>query len=276
MLRLRIITAVVLLGVLLGALALGPAVFITVVALVFGAAVYEWLRLAQVGRAVAVGTGVALAIVLASLDIGGARLDDRMMFGLAAAACLIWLAIGVWLMRVESTGVLPLNSGLTVALGVVLLAAAWFALLALLRVGTLFLFSVLAVVWIADIAAYFAGRAFGRRKLAPRISPGKTWAGVGGAALAVIAAAVVAWLAAADAEIFTTHLLMRLPWWSAAVLCLLVALSVAGDLFESLLKRQAGVKESSGLLPGHGGVLDRIDALLPVLPAAVLVEALQQ
>ena len=276
MLRLRIITAVVLLGVLLGALALGPAAFITVVALVFGAAVYEWLRLAQVGRAVAVGTGVALAIVLASLDIGGARLDDRMMFGLAAAACLIWLAIGVWLMRVESTGVLPLNSGLTVALGVVLLAAAWFALLALLRVGTLFLFSVLAVVWIADIAAYFAGRAFGRRKLAPRISPGKTWAGVGGAALAVIAAAVVAWFAAADAEIFTTHLLMRLPWWSAAVLCLLVALSVAGDLFESLLKRQAGVKESSGLLPGHGGVLDRIDALLPVLPAAVLVEALQQ
>jgi phosphatidate cytidylyltransferase len=134
------------------------------------------------------------------------------------------------------------------------------------------LFSVLVIVWLADTAAYFAGRAFGKRKLAPHISPGKTWAGVVGAILAVVVAAVVAQRIAPHVGLLSNRLLEALGIGGAALLAGLVLLSVVGDLFESLLKRQAGVKDSSHLLPGHGGVYDRVDALLPTLPLAALLE----
>jgi phosphatidate cytidylyltransferase len=139
--------------------------------------------------------------------------------------------------------------------------------------GFVYLLSVLVVVWLADIAAYFAGRRWGRRKLAPAISPGKTWAGVGGAVAAVLAVALLVAALAPQLPAFSTLLLQRLPLTVAlALLVALVALSIAGDLFESLLKRQVGAKDSGRLLPGHGGVLDRIDALIAVLPAAGLLD----
>jgi phosphatidate cytidylyltransferase len=135
-----------------------------------------------------------------------------------------------------------------------------------------FVLSLLLVVWLADIGAYFAGKRFGRRKLAPSISPGKTWEGVLGGWLLVLLVALIAMQTRVFAPTLFTAFAERLGWPRALLgVSVLVAFSVAGDLFESLLKRQAGVKDSSGLLPGHGGVLDRVDALLPVLPLAMLL-----
>ena len=130
------------------------------------------------------------------------------------------------------------------------------------------------VSFAADIAAYFGGRAFGRRKLAPSISPGKTWEGFAGALVATAAYGLV-WFAFARQH--SPSIVRDLPgtagWMVALVICL-AALSVIGDLFESAMKRQAGLKDSGKILPGHGGVLDRIDALTPVLPVAALVSML--
>ena len=138
----------------------------------------------------------------------------------------------------------------------------------------------LCVVWVADISAYFCGRAFGRNKLAPTISPGKSWEGVYGGVAGVLLLAL-GWIALesqldlGSASVF--KLLQQGLGWGGLLLAalLLTALSVVGDLFESLVKRAAGAKDSSALLPGHGGVLDRVDALLPVLPAALALISLK-
>jgi phosphatidate cytidylyltransferase len=120
-----------------------------------------------------------------------------------------------------------------------------------------------ALVWAADVGAYFAGRAFGRRKLAPQVSPGKTWEGVlGGLALSLaIAGAAGTWLFRLEGAAWLSFLLLAVA---------VVLLSIVGDLGESLLKRQAGAKDSGTLLPGHGGMLDRVDSLLAALPAMAL------
>jgi phosphatidate cytidylyltransferase len=158
-------------------------------------------------------------------------------------------------------------------LAVALLSAGWMALDSLLRRGLPWLVSVLAVVWIADIAAYFTGRSLGRHKLALRISPGKTWEGVYGALAFVTVFALLVHRLWPQAQLWSNHVLSELAWpLAVAALWAVVGLSVVGDLFESLLKRQSQVKDSGRLLPGHGGVLDRIDATLPALPAAVLID----
>jgi phosphatidate cytidylyltransferase len=145
--------------------------------------------------------------------------------------------------------------------------------------GINFLFSVLVLVWVADISAYFAGRALGGRffvrKLAPTISPGKTWEGACGGLVGVVACAFV-WRTldssgtAGTASIYT-HLADVHPVFMVLAVLFLGSMSVVGDLVESLFKRSAGVKDSSNLLPGHGGVLDRVDALLPILPLAMML-----
>jgi phosphatidate cytidylyltransferase len=274
MLRTRVITAVVLLLLLLGALALGERAFSTFVAVAFGAATFEWLRFAAWSTTAAVVGGVAGALVLVALQWIGLTVAGSTLVTIAALTCLAWLLVAGWLIHAEKNGRLALNNAIVTILAPLLLGGAWFSLLALYRQGALFLFSALAVVWIADIAAYFAGRAFGKRKLAPHISPGKTWAGAVGAVIAVLLAGCVAWLGWPNGELFSNTLFARAPVIALATLAVLVVVSIVGDLFESLLKRHAGMKDSSGLLPGHGGVLDRIDALLPVLPAAVLIEGL--
>ena len=132
----------------------------------------------------------------------------------------------------------------------------------------------LAIVWLADIGAYFAGKAFGRRKLAPTISPGKSWEGAIGGWLAVLLLGAICAASPMLTDTFAARATRAWGWLAvAAILTLLAAASVAGDLFESQLKRRAGVKDSSKLLPGHGGVLDRIDALIPAVPLAVLFDA---
>jgi phosphatidate cytidylyltransferase len=152
-----------------------------------------------------------------------------------------------------------------------LLWAAWLALVHARSVGINFLLSVLCLVWMADIAAYFGGRAFGRRKLAPSISPGKSWEGVwSGMAGRAAAGGLLGWMWTAGGGFDGPSLFTRLwhalgrawAWWPLAAGT--GGMSVVGDLVESLVKRAAGAKDSSRLLPGHGGVLDRVDALLPV------------
>jgi phosphatidate cytidylyltransferase len=166
-------------------------------------------------------------------------------------------------------------------LGLVVLGAGWLALVQARALGLNFLLSVFCLVWLADIAAYFGGRAFGRRKLAPSISPGKSWEGVYSGMLAV-ALLALAWCWAEPGWQLgdDTSLYHRLYGQLGLVGLLLMAvflaaMSVVGDLFESLVKRAAGAKDSSRLLPGHGGVLDRIDALLPVFPLALAAAALR-
>lgn len=137
------------------------------------------------------------------------------------------------------------------------------------------LLSVLCLVWMADVAAYFGGKALGRRKLAPAISPGKSWEGVYSGMLGVLLLALV-WGGGEGQGWWSGPSLYGALWSLGPVvaalgLLLLVIMSVCGDLLESLVKRSAGVKDSSALLPGHGGVLDRVDALLPVLPLAMML-----
>jgi phosphatidate cytidylyltransferase len=122
------------------------------------------------------------------------------------------------------------------------------------------LLGVMAMVWMADISAYFAGRKFGKNKLAPSISPGKTWEGVAGAMLGVMVYVALVMVGSGMTQRYSLFLFAIVG----------VALSVIGDLFESAIKRQAGVKDSGTLLPGHGGLLDRIDALTSTLPLAAL------
>jgi phosphatidate cytidylyltransferase len=166
--------------------------------------------------------------------------------------------------------------------GLLALWLTWLAMAQARVIGVNFLLSVLALVWVADIFAYFAGRTWGGRwtksKLASGISPGKSWEGVWGGMVGVLLLAAV-WIAA-DASIgaFVPSFYSQLARRGLALLVLallfMVAMSVVGDLVESLIKRSAGVKDSSGLLPGHGGVLDRVDALLPTLPLAMMLYSL--
>jgi phosphatidate cytidylyltransferase len=166
-------------------------------------------------------------------------------------------------------------------IGLVMLWTAWLALVGSRSLGINFLLSLLCIVWTADIAAYFGGRAFGKRKLAPAISPGKSWAGVYSGMAGTLVLAVVwlsierSWPAVPGGASWFSLVAARLGTGAmlAAVL-FLAGLSVVGDLVESLVKRSAGAKDSSQLLPGHGGVLDRIDAMLPVLPLSLAFLAL--
>jgi phosphatidate cytidylyltransferase len=160
-----------------------------------------------------------------------------------------------------------------------LLWGAWLAIVQAKVHGINFILSVFCLVWAADIAAYFGGRAFGKRKLAPAISPGKSWEGVWSGLLGVMLLAFL-WVhvidvkVAVDSPSLFTLLVQRHGVVSLLALVFLGAMSVVGDLFESLVKRAAGAKDSSNLLPGHGGVLDRIDALLPVFPLALALISL--
>ena len=271
MLRTRVITALVLLLLLAGTAALSAQAVVALGALFLGFALYEWLRLCPLPTALAAGLGALLALAGLATEFLGWQLPQPVLAALCALACLLWLGIGLLLVRAQRA---PLTVPPVVLVGAALLLAgtAWLALARLLHTGQLWTLSVLALVWLADIAAYFTGRAFGSAKLASRISPGKTWAGVWGALAAVLLlAAALAWVWP-QPGLWSTRLLQAAPLAGLALLAVLVVLSIVGDLFESLVKRQAGVKDSGWVLPGHGGVWDRIDATLPVLPLAVLAQ----
>ncbi len=275
MLKQRILTACVLLAVLGLALSVAQPWGFTGLILIFaGAAVWEWLRLVLPTERANGAMPIAIALVFSLLlaVLGYELLESPLGLTLIfIASAVIWLALAAGLVSVHSFPSVTRHRGLHGIGSLMLTAACGLALVHAYRQGLLFMLSLLVIVWMADIAAYFSGKAFGRHKLAPAISPGKTWEGVVGA---VIVVCIVAALATQIPELqasFSSRLFSALHWLALPILVLLVGISIVGDLFESHLKRQAGVKDSSQLLPGHGGVLDRIDALLPVLPMAMLI-----
>jgi len=176
-------------------------------------------------------------------------------------AAPFWLANG-WQIR---------NRVVLAVVGWIILLPTWMALVQLQATSPALLLAVMAVVWIADSAAYFSGRRFGKHKLAPSISPGKTWEGVAGAFFAVAVYAFI-WTGI-DSRLSDFATATNLPPVLAVVLVLwlMTYFSILGDLFESWMKRQAGIKDSGNVLPGHGGILDRIDALTSSLPLVALV-----
>lgn len=269
MLGQRILTAVVLLAVLLPALfapANWPFAALTLAFVAAGG--WEWGRLHGLATAPALGLG-ALTAMLALLLAGAQMAGQAGAVGLFGAVA--WMVLGLFALRQGPAGWLRWPRTLRVAIGPLLLAVAWLGLVRAHAVGVEFLLSVMCLVWVADIAAYAGGRAFGRHKLAPSISPGKTWEGAVSGALGVLLLAAAWWwldrLVGTGSSGLSTRLVAHVGVAGAvAALLLLAAASVVGDLVESLVKRAAGAKDSSRLLPGHGGVLDRIDALLPVFP----------
>jgi len=277
MLKQRVVTALVLIAILLPALfARQTWPFAVLTLALIAAAGWEWGRLNGAG-AFAVPFGLLLAVACASaLQSGWSDAPPGSVWWLAT---LVWVLGGAFALRGGPAAWPRLPRVARCALGLTLLWTAWLALAAAKAIGTNFILSVFCLVWAADIAAYFGGRTFGKRKLAPGISPGKSWEGVWSGMLgALVLAASWVWLDAAfamESPSLYTRLLSR---FGAIVMVLVVlflaAMSVVGDLFESLVKRSTGAKDSSGLLPGHGGVLDRVDALLPVFPIALAMIAI--
>lgn len=277
MLKQRVITAVILIALLLGAIwAPTPWALVLILCLMAAAAVWEWLRLSYSDQSLvpmlAALAFAACSVYLAAQWITAAQTGQEHTHALIliSPVVLAYWVVGVGVMLAIAQTETRQNRLALSLFGVLSIAVAWAALIDMwLYRGAWYLLSMLIVVWVADIAAYFTGKAFGKRKLAPRVSPGKTWAGLGGGVVAVIAWVFISaqWNGSFGAE-----LVANWSWYGAALFAILLALfSVVGDLFESLLKRRAGYKDSSQLLPGHGGVLDRIDALIPVTPLAAFV-----
>ena len=278
----RIITALILLAILLPALFYtGSSLPFTVVILAFMAAgAWEWGRLNGLGMAGSVATGaVCLALCLCAWALGWLDRSLPLLWLVAGAA---WVLGGALLLRAGVPGWAQVPRLVRLPGGVLALWVAWIAVVQARAVGVNFLLSMLVLVWVADVFAYFAGRSLGlkftRSKLAPSISPGKSWEGAWGGVLGVVAVALL-WSAldrhyGVAVPSFYSVLQTRGTWFLVLAAVFMAAMSVVGDLVESLIKRSVGVKDSSGLLPGHGGVLDRIDALLPTLPLAMMLTSL--
>ncbi|MEN9539171.1 MAG: hypothetical protein RLZZ126_1406 [Pseudomonadota bacterium] len=278
MLRQRVITALVLLAIFLPAMfARNWHPFAVLVLVLIAAGAWEWGRLNGLTDAGSRLCGALMGGVCAGMWWVGAfqpNPDAAYSWWLPG---LLWPAMGAFLLWRGVAAWGSYHRNLRLAAGWLVLVVTWAAVVWAKVVGTNFLLSVLLLVWAADIAAYFAGRRFGGRvangKLAPSISPGKSWEGVWGGMLGVVILSM-AWVWADRlfaADVPSLYSRLQSHGWGVLILAVLSlsALSVVGDLLESLVKRSAGVKDSSGLLPGHGGVLDRVDALLPVLPLAL-------
>ena len=253
----RVLTATLLLAAFLAALIwLDRAAFAVLVAAVIGLGAFEWGRLAGLARGVLAAYAVACPVFFGVL-LGGAMVEPVLW-----AAALFWtVAVPWWLV----TGVRSKPRAWLLAAGIAALVPAGLAL-AGLPPGQLLM--ILGLIWISDTGAYLAGRAFGRRKLAASISPGKTWEGVAGGAIGCIIYAIIWAFFDPDLRALVQGGIWMLFLAGTLLLC---ALGIVGDLFESALKRQAGAKDSGRLLPGHGGVLDRIDSATAALPVALLL-----
>ncbi|HEY8360118.1 MAG TPA: phosphatidate cytidylyltransferase [Ramlibacter sp.] len=283
MLKQRIITALVLLAILLPALFWRtPEPFLAITLLLIAAGGWEWGRLNGLAQGPALACGaVTLALSAATWWLGWPERPSPTLWAVVGAA---WVLVGAWLVRAGVPGWprIPLAARLVV--GLLSLVLAWLAMAQARVIGVNFLLSVLVLVWAADVFAYIAGKTLGMkvfsRKLAPTISPGKSWEGaIGGMAAVVVLA--VAWTFAdfaAQAQVGSLYTRLAAMGWAVLVIgvVFLAAMSVVGDLVESLVKRSSGFKDSSQLLPGHGGVLDRVDGLLPTLPLAMMLASLAQ
>jgi phosphatidate cytidylyltransferase len=271
MLKQRVITAIILFALFLVALfGLPPAGWQVLVLVVVWQGAVEWARLSGLaGRAATAYWLATLALMAGMLWFDHSfALEQQTMLHLVwyILAVLFWVfAVPAWLI----VGWRPQNAWLMGAVGWVVLLPTGLAMLDLRAFNPWVLLFAMTLVMAADISAYFAGKRFGKRKLAPAISPGKTWEGVIGAMVGVtLYVIVVGWTSGHMQYPLFPGIIVAGWWW--------VALSVIGDLFESAVKRQAGVKDSGALLPGHGGLLDRIDALTSTLPFAAIALILQR
>jgi phosphatidate cytidylyltransferase len=256
-LRARIVTALLLAAVVIVVLLwLPPLVAVLLITVAIFAAAWEWAGFARIGRAARLAYAATIFAALVGAEL--LTRDPQWLSLLLRATALWWLVAFAWLaLRAKAGGRVA-----ALVVGFPVLVPAGLGLSRLVQLephGQLLLLYLVVLIAAADVGAYFGGRRFGRRKLAPHVSPGKTWEGF---AAGMLAAAAVA-LAGAQ--------LLGRPWIAWLGLCVLVALvSVVGDLTESMFKRHAGLKDSSGLLPGHGGVLDRIDSLTAAAPVFLL------
>jgi phosphatidate cytidylyltransferase len=274
MLKTRVITALILLAVLLPTLFLLPAVYIgAFFLLALLVAAWEWSRLLapDAVRAAYLYALFCLAIILLMLGMQ----NVAWQFSILLLAVIFWFFIAPFILAKGMNLSLQKLRPFYIVLGLILLPATWFALVFLRELGLVFLLSSMALVWVADIGAYFVGKAFGKRKLAVQISPGKSVEGaVGGLALCYVYALMCVFFLPFESTLFGAWAI-RFGWIPMLLMVtVLAAFSIFGDLFESQLKRLAGVKDSSHLLPGHGGVLDRVDALIPTMPIAALLAGL--
>jgi phosphatidate cytidylyltransferase len=267
----RVLTALALLPVILGLLFFAsPAAWALFALLLALLACWEWSRMcgftpgAQAAYLAASGAIGAYVWLMAQRYVPG-NFAALALTAFIIAAFFWIIGAPLWLARLARP-----NSSMRAVAGWLVAWPTWFALVVLRETSPWILLAIAALVWVADIAAYFAGKGFGRHKLAPAISPGKTWEGVAGGLAGVAIYGLVLGLATRGHE--TPLGPVFAPGLPPAILVmlLLAGISVVGDLFESWMKRGAGLKDSSQLLPGHGGVLDRIDALTAALPIAAL------
>lgn len=267
MTRIRVLAALAMAPAAIAAVLLLPTPWMLLLAaLVFLAALWEWFALAEVDDSLARGALLVLNLLLmVALVWGtGGTAATLVLFKLAVVlGVLWWLLAMLWLVHFDFASDHDTNARVfKLAAATFAVVPAWCALGLLHNDGPAWLLLVLMTVWATDTGAYFAGRALGRRKLAPRISPNKTFEGLlGGAAAGVLVATLGAWL------IGTTPAMLPMV---ALVALLTVLFSVVGDLLESLLKRHVGAKDSGNLIPGHGGIMDRIDSQLAALPVFAL------
>ena len=278
MLKQRVITAIVLLLVLLPALFYhSPVSFCLIALLMISAGAWEWARLNSFGPSVSLFSG--FACILACSASWWFGMLNQPMAALWIFTGGAWVLASAWVLRGGVSAWFAHPRAVRLVFGLVALWLAWLAVAQARVIGINFLLSILVLVWVADIFAYIAGRTLGGRfscsKLAPNISPGKSWEGVWGGMAGVITLAFVwRWIDTAwsvSVPSLFSHIGDKSMWLLLISAIFMAAMSVVGDLFESLVKRSAGVKDSSGLLPGHGGVLDRVDALLPTLPLAMML-----
>jgi phosphatidate cytidylyltransferase len=274
MLKSRIITATILLAILLPILFLLPAFYLGLFFLVaLIAAAWEWSRMIAPQAKLAAWLYASFCLIIILFLLGMQAVAWQ--FSLLMIAVLFWFFIAPFMLAKGMNLSLEKLKPLYSVIGLITLPAAWFALVFLRELGLVFLLSTMALVWVADIGAYFVGKAFGKRKLAAQISPGKSVEGALGGLILCYAYALIciAFLPLGD-TLFGAWA-VRFGWIPMLLMVtMLTAFSIFGDLFESQLKRLAGVKDSSHLLPGHGGVLDRVDALLPTMPIAALLAGL--
>ncbi len=272
MLLTRVVTALAILPVVLGMLFLASpgawALFMLVIALL---ACWEWSRMcgltpAGQGMYLAASGAIGAFLWLMYLKVVPGNFAAMALTGFIIATAFWVLGVPLWLAQRMRP-----SPSTCAAAGWIVAWPAWLAFVVLRDTSPWLLLALAALVWVADIAAYFAGKRFGRHKLAPAVSPGKTWEGVAGAIAGVAVYGVVLCEVADHYQTPLTSL-FEPSWGVPAILAMLalVGVSVVGDLFESWMKRGAGLKDSSHLLPGHGGVLDRIDALTSTLPVAAL------
>jgi phosphatidate cytidylyltransferase len=272
----RVVTAAVLVAAVLAALfLLPPYAWGFAVLAVVTAGAHEWGRLiglpvAKLSLFVVATLVVGAALLAAAPPVPGSGWPQPVVAVACGLATLFWVALGTPAVLLNWQ---PQSKWVGALAAVVVLIGAFVAVVELQARSPWLVLAAMAIVWIADTAAYFSGRAFGRRKLAPEVSPGKTWEGVYGALAAVALYALCLLPFARDAGFAAPLDAVTVAAWLAFML-LVTAVSVVGDLYESLLKRHAGVKDSGNVLPGHGGVLDRADALLAAMPFAALAAQL--